>query len=260
MERHVSANLTAYNKDRTARTDLHPSVSQDNVAAIFSYNYDPGENSVLGAKAVAYKGASGRIDVFFFSQGVGRIGNNVHHRGVFATILDMELKSPEFEGYWRTLKAVAYLFPMDPPEVYEAAAKVFASEPNGREIGRKFVDMVVRSGHWNDILIPMLNVPEQLAKLSALVKQRANHELEAYLLFSWIFAAQGYQFSARRSTAGLVIEHAKMDSSLTSLQKKHAQSASPSLYTAMNAEVMSRISPGLRRFSSIEMPTEFGGI
>ncbi|WP_448191659.1 hypothetical protein [Azospirillum sp. sgz301742] len=141
--------------------------------------------------------------------------------------------------------------------MYEAAERIFAFASGDPDLGRRFVDEVVKCGAWDDAFIPLLELPERLANLSTLVKQRSNHELEADLMFGWIFAAQGYQFSARKSASGLIIESAEIDSSITSLQKKHPDSANPALYKEMNARVLSKISPSLRRFRDIEIPSEF---
>lgn len=256
-EQCVPLKLKSYNKKRSSQTELFREVSPINICDIFSYNYDRDDLCLFGAKAVSYKTVTGKIEVFFFSQGVGRVENNVHHRDVFSAILELELDSPEFKSYRKVLEIIAELYPMNAPDIYEAAERIFSSASGGPDLGRRFVDEVVKCKEWDDAFIPLLELPERLANLATLVKQRSNHELEADSMFGWIFAAQGYQFSARKSASGLIIENAKIDSSINSLQKKYPDSTSPALYKEMNEKVLSNISPSLRRFRDIEIPSEF---
>ncbi len=86
-EQCVSPKLKSYDKKRSAQTELFQEVSSANIELIFTYNYDHIDACLFGAKAVSYKTVTGKIEVFFFSQGAGRVENNVHHRDVFSTIL-----------------------------------------------------------------------------------------------------------------------------------------------------------------------------
>lgn len=250
----MSSNLKAYSKNCSNETSLFSELSEDNIDTIFSFNYDGNDLNLFGAKAVAYETVSGKVEVFFFSQGIGRVGNNVHHRDVFSAILKREWASQEFKSYKKVLEVIAELYPMDPPEVYTAAEKIFASE--SPDVARHFVDDVVKCGEWDDAFIPLLNLPDQLDNLSEIVKKRDNRTIEENKLFGWIFAAQGYQFSARKSKSKLILESADMDSSLTSLQKKHPSKANSDLYKKMNSKVLSLIPSNMRRFNTIELPDE----
>jgi len=258
MAQNMLLGRKAHNKDCTVTTDLYTEITLDNLNEVFAFNYS-NEDNVLGAKAVAYETVNKDIEVCFFAQGNGRIGNNVHHRDVFATIIELFVETPQFKSYEKVLEVIAELYPLNGAELEKAAERVFEPSQGNPELARKFVDEVVKCGAWNKAFIPLLELKEKTQKLSALVKQRSNHDLEKDPMFDWIFSAQGYQFSARASGGRMVIESAEMDSSLTSLQRKYPQNARPGLYERMNAEILQRIPPSLRRFRTIAIPRDLLG-
>lgn len=253
MDVQVSPLPKVQNNDGTAETELHRFVSPSNIGEIFTYQYDDQDASRFGAKAVAFVDIDDEIDIFFFSQGCARVGNNVHHRDVLSRIIELRTEAPEFESLRKVLEVVVNLRPMQAPEIYEAAEKHFEGRS---DVCRRFVDDVVKDAVWDSVFVPLLEIPERFEEFAAAVKRRANRELEDFFMFDAIFLAQGYQFTATQTAKGLIIESAEMDSAITSLQKRHPAKVKPELYAAMSAKVLSRISPEVTTVRNIETPTE----
>lgn len=226
MAQNILLGRKAHNKDCTATTSLYTEITINNLDDVFAFNHS-NEDNVFGAKAVAYKTVDKDIEVCFFAQGKGRVGNNVHHRDVLATIIELFVETPQFKSYEKVLEVIAELYPLNDVELKKAAERVFEPSQGNPELARKFVDEVIKCGAWNQAFIPLLELKEKTQKLSALVKQRSNHNLEKDPMFDWIFSAQGYQFSARASGGRMVIESAEMDSSLTSLQQDFRRKHGP---------------------------------